>query len=233
MKKESFRKLISGLLHILTRTTYYGIENIPKEGAVIIATNHLSRLDIPLLFCCPARPDMTALVTDKYKDHWLFAWFVKTAEGIWIDRTKADFTAFRMAGEVFEQGKALGIAPEGTRSQVGGLIEAKSGTILLAMKHNVPIVPVGIDGSESAFKKMLYMGRPVINLRYGPMMSIEPLENESKSQTLARLTDELMARIAALLPEHLRGVYRDHPLLPQMIELTQQSVKPDAKPHKI
>jgi len=64
-------------------------------------------------------------------------------------------------------------------------------------------------------------------------MSVEALENESKSQTLARLTDELMVRIAALLPEHLRGVYRDHPLLPQMIELTQRSVRPGASPYKL
>ena len=131
MKRDTLQKIIRFLLKTLTRVEFVGAENIPTSGGIILATNHMSRIDIPLLFINPARPDITALVTDKYQEYAFIRWFTNTAEGIWLDRTKADFTAFRMAADVIKAGKALGIAPEGTRSTTGSLLEAKEGTAAL------------------------------------------------------------------------------------------------------
>ena len=106
MKRETLQKLVHIALHTLAKMEFFGVENIPPTGGLILATNHMSRLDIPLLFDIPIRPDITALVTDKYQAYPFFRWFTETAGGIWNDRTKADCTAFRLAASAIQAGKA-------------------------------------------------------------------------------------------------------------------------------
>ena len=218
MKRETLQKIVRAVLPRLSRMEYLGVEYIPPKGGIIIATNHLSRIDIPTLFLIPCRPDITALVTDKYKAYSLLKWFTTTAGGIWIDRTKADFTAFREAMDALRAGRARGISPEGTRSETGALLEGKSGTVLLAVKGNVPIVPVGLSGTEDSVKKMLTLQHPHITARFGPPFTLAPLSRENRDEDLKRHTDEVMCRIAAVLPEKYRGFYTDHPRLHELLE---------------
>jgi 1-acyl-sn-glycerol-3-phosphate acyltransferase len=211
MKRIQLQKLIRLLMRNLTRTTFEGAQYIPASGPLIIATNHLSRIDIPVLFINPVRPDLTALVTTKYKAYPLIKWFVHSAEGVWLDRETADFTAFRTAADKLKQGVAMGISPEGTRSKDGGLLPGKPGTVLLALKSNAPIVPVGLVGTETATYKLKHFKRPEIHARFGPAFSIPELSREHREAELKYWTDEIMCRIAVLLPPAYRGVYTDHP----------------------
>jgi len=213
MKRDRLQTLVRWLVKRLTQTEYLGIENIPTEGGVIFATNHLSQLDIPLLFVNPVRRDITALVTTKYQKHWFINWFCQTAEGIWIDRDIADFGAMRAASRALQKGKALGIAPEGTRSRTAQLLPGKPGMVLLALKTNVPILPVGITGTENAFRLLARLRRPHIRVRFGQQFHLVPLTRDNREQATQRYLDEIMCRIAALLPEEYRGAYRDHPQL--------------------
>jgi len=217
MKRETLQRIIRWLMVRLARLTFIGMEYLPKEGGVIIATNHLSRIDIPVLFMIPTRPDITALVTDKYKAYPIIRWFTTTAHGIWIDRTKADFTAFRVAIDALKEGKALGISPEGTRSTTGGLIPGKQGTVLLALKSKMPIVPVGLVGTAEMLPTLAKLRKPEMIARFGPMFTLPELEREDREGQLQRMTDEVMCRIAAVLPENLRGVYADHPRLTELL----------------
>ena len=123
-------------------------------------------MDTPVLFVNPRRPDVTALVTTKYQENAFVRWFTDVAEGIWIDRDIADFTAIRKASEVLAKGWALGIAPEGTRSKDGKLQEGKPGTIMLALKTGAPIVPVALTGTEDALKKLMRLRRPHITATF-------------------------------------------------------------------
>lgn len=217
MKRETLQAIVHWLFRHFSRLQFIHSEYVPSEGGVIVATNHLSRLDIPVLFLNPARPDITALVTDKYQDYPLFRWFADTAHGIWIDRTKADFTAFREAADVLRKGGCVGISPEGTRSESGALLEGKAGTALLALKADVPIVPVGIAGTELALGPMLTLRKPPITARFGPAFKLPPLERDNRDETLKQYTDEIMCRIAALLPEEYHGFYSDHPRLKELL----------------
>ena len=217
MKRETLQKLVHMALHILTKVEFIGCENIPLTGGVILATNHMSRLDIPLLFDVPTRPDITALVTDKYQNYPFFRWFTETAGGIWIDRTKADFTAFRMAAKIIQAGKALGIAPEGTRSENRALIEGKSGTVLLAIRTGVPVVPVAISGTELAAERWKHLRRPHLVTRFGRPLVLPPLARDDREAGLQRYTDEIMCQIAALLPPEYRGFYAAHPRLVEIL----------------
>jgi len=217
MTREQLQSLLRFLYAHLTRTEFVGLEHLPREGGVLVVTNHISRLDVPLLFINPVRPDITALVADKYMRYPLFRFMVVVAEAIWIDRSKADFSAFAKAAEVLRQGRALGIAPEGTRSKTGQLLEGKPGAVLLAQRVNVPIVPVGLAGTEKALKRLLTLRRGHIVARFGPAFRLPPLDPANRQEDLRRQTDEIMCRIAVLLPESYRGVYADHPRVKELL----------------
>ncbi len=135
LRRRNLYNLLKFAFRLITKTKYEGVENIPSQGPFIMATNHISRLDTPVLFLNPVRPDITALVTTKYMDYPFMRWFVETGGGIWLDRTKADFSAFGQAAEILAQGRPLGIAPEGTRSTNSQLLEAKPGAVLLGAPH--------------------------------------------------------------------------------------------------
>jgi 1-acyl-sn-glycerol-3-phosphate acyltransferase len=217
MKRKNVQRIVRWLLRRLTHLEFQGEEHLPDTGGVIIITNHLSRLDIPVLFMLPKRGEnITALVTDKYKSYPLLRWFTDSCEGIWIDRSKADFTAFREALYALNNGKALGISPEGTRSTTGMLQEGKSGAALLALKANVPIIPVGLCGTEDSVRKMVRLQQPYILGRFGPAFTLPSLEMKDRENWLKQATDEMMCRIAALLPEKYHGFYSGHPRIKEL-----------------
>jgi 1-acyl-sn-glycerol-3-phosphate acyltransferase len=188
-----------------------GTRFIPPTGGCILTTNHLSRIDTPFLFIIVNRDDLSALVADKYKFNPLFALFVKVSNSIWINREVADFQAMRAGMQHIRSGGLLGIAPEGTRSRVGHLIQAKSGAALLAEKANVPILPVALWGTDTAMAQIRAFKRPVIHARFGPTFNLPPVDRADREASLTRNTDEIMCRIAAMLPESFRGFYKDHP----------------------
>ncbi|MDO8971974.1 MAG: lysophospholipid acyltransferase family protein [Saprospiraceae bacterium] len=227
MKPKKLRKIICWLLKKLTVTKFIGTENIPLTGGMLIATNHMSRMDIPVLFLTPNRPDMTALVTTKYLKYPLIRWFIVTAQGIWLDRETADFSAFRTAVNALNQGMAIGIAPEGTRSTNAQLLEGKPGTALLALRAGVPILPVALSGTEDAFVKLKRFKKPHITAQYGKLIPAPKLDRDNREGQLQELTDEMMCQIAAMLPENYWGFYKDHPRLKAI--LAQNKLKHQEK----
>ena len=217
MKPQKLRKIICWLLNKLTVTEFLGTENIPLTGGVLIATNHMSRMDIPVLFLTPNRPDMTALVTTKYLKYPLIRWFIVTAQGIWLDRDTADFGAFRTAVGALNDGMAIGIAPEGTRSTTAELLEGKPGTALLALRAGVPVLPVAIVGTEDAVEKMKRFKKPHITAEFGQLIPAPVLDRNNREGQLQNLTDEIMCQIAVMLPEKYWGFYADHPRLKELL----------------
>jgi 1-acyl-sn-glycerol-3-phosphate acyltransferase len=217
MKRATLQKIVHFLAYRITRLKFVDTQNLPTEGPVLITTNHLSRIDIPVLLILPTRPDITALITDKYQSYPFFGWFCETAGGIWIDRTKADFTAFKEAFAALKRGQALGISPEGTRSETGMLLEGKAGAALLAYKAEVPITPVALIGTETTGPMWKSLRRPQITCRFGPTFRLPPLDRQHREESLQWATEEIMCRIAALLPESYRGFYKDHPRVNELI----------------
>lgn len=217
MDRHQLYRLVSFVFRHLTTTTFIGSEHIPPTGGFVMATNHISRLDTPVLFINPVRRDMTALVADKYMNHILFRWFTRIAEGIWIDRTKADFSAMNQALAMIRTGRPMGIAPEGTRSTTARLLEGKPGVVLLAQRAQVPIVPVGIWGTEKTQPNLIRLRRGIIHAHFGPAFNLPPLPREGRDAEIQRQTDEVMCRIAVLLPPEYRGFYADHPRLQELL----------------
>ncbi len=224
MLRALLRRVLRLLARIFLRLEVEGLDNVPLEGGLILAVNHMSWLDAPIVFALVDRKDITALVAEKYQTKPFFRFLVNAVNGIWINRFEADLQALRAATEYLKRGGALGIAPEGTRSQTGQLLQAKTGVAYLAERSGVPIVPVGIAGTENGFRLIARLRRPKIVITFGEPFYLPPLEKRNRSQSLLRNTEEIMCRIARLLPAQYHGFYAGHPCLEELLAKERQEI---------
>lgn len=215
------RAMVRLILFMFTRLEIAGSENYPRSGNLIIAANHLGRLDVPLVYYFLDRPDVILLIAEKYQKIPLARWFVDRLDGIWVDRFNADFGAMRKALARLQAGGVLVLSPEGTRSPTEKLIEGRPGAGYLAAKAGVPILPVAVTGTEDrvALEKITHFKRVPIQIRVGPPFRLPPYDARSpnRDEILKHNTDEIMCRIAALLPPSYRGFYADHPRLQEIL----------------
>lgn len=234
--KYFLRWLIRALFNLVARVEVSGYEHLPKEGSFVIATNHLGIVDAPMAFYALDNWDMFVLVAEKWEKVALFRWLSKYFNLIFIDRYNPDVKTLRKVIKLMEADNILVIAPEGTRSRVGSLIEAKPGVSYLATKLNRPIVPVALTGTEDKvlLDNLKRFKRTRMTVTAGPAFTLPPLPKENRDESLKQYTDEIMCHIAALLPEKYRGVYAEHPRLEELLEekRTNRHVKekfPDAR----
>lgn len=219
MMRYILRTLIRLIFNLIARVDVSGYEHLPTEGNFVIATNHLGIVDAPLAFYALDRWDLFVLVGEKWEKNPFFRWLGKNFNFIFIDRFSPDIKALRKVIALMDEGKNLVIAPEGTRSRVGALIEGKPGVSYLATRLGQPIVPVGIAGTEDKviFGNLKKLQRSQIVLKAGPAFTLPPLPRENRDEVLKQYTDEIMCRIAALLPEKHWGVYKNHPRLKELL----------------
>ncbi|MGB8980259.1 MAG: lysophospholipid acyltransferase family protein [Anaerolineales bacterium] len=222
--RNLIRWLIRRIFNLIARMEVRGYEHLPKEGSFVIATNHLGIVDVPIAFYALDRWDMFVMIGEKWRDVGLFRWVGKYFNFIFIDRFNPDIKALRQVIALMEENNILVIAPEGTRSRTGALIEAKPGVSYLATKLNRPIVPVAITGTQDKvlFGSLKRLRRSRVTVTAGPAFTLPPLPRENRDEVLRQYTDEIMCRIAAILPEQHRGVYADHPRLKEL--LAQQGI---------
>ncbi|MBI4762333.1 MAG: lysophospholipid acyltransferase family protein [Chloroflexota bacterium] len=223
--KYVLRWLIRALFNLVAHVELTGYEHLPKEGSFVIATNHLGIVDAPMAFYALDRWDMFVLVAEKWEKVALFCWLSKYFNLIFIDRYNPDVKTLRKVIKLMEANNILVIAPEGTRSRVGSLIEAKPGVSYLAAKLNRPIVPVALTGTEDKvlLANLKRLKRTRITVTAGPAFTLPPLPKENRDEALKQYTDEIMCRIAALLPEKYRGFYAEHPRLKELLEKQERT----------
>ncbi len=217
MIRSAIRWIIWLIFRLLSRVNVSGLENVPRRGGILMAINHLSRVDPPLIYYLVGRNDASALVADSYRGNPLFRLVVNAVGGIWINRQEADIHALRLARAHLQGGGLLGVAPEGTRSHTGALIPAKTGVAYLADKADVPVLPAAISGTETAFAQLFRLRRPQIEVRFGEPFRLPPIDRRDREACLQRSTDEIMCRIARMLPPQYWGVYARHPRLEQLL----------------
>lgn len=193
---------------LLTKTEVVGSDNLPQEGAFILATNHISRLDSPALMIASPRR-LYGLVADKYRNFIGYNWILNAAGVIWVRRAEFDREALLRAMQVLREGHVLALAPEGTRSYKGdGLQPGKPGGAFLAARAHVPIVPVAVTGTDKMLESFKHLKRMPVKIRFGLPFRL-PKEGRLSSQDLDIYTELIMRRIADLLPSEYRGVYAD------------------------
>jgi 1-acyl-sn-glycerol-3-phosphate acyltransferase len=202
-----FTKYVS--LPIYAHVRVKGIENMPATGPVIIASNHLNDVD-PGILC--TRIDRVLVFMTKVELFKIpvLAQFLRAYGAFPVRRGEADLAALRLASAALAEGKALVIFPEGTREgPAESLAKAHPGAALLALRHEVPVVPVAIQGSGGlALPGMLLRvdRRVRVTLTVG-----KPFVLEKPARLNAAAVEEgtrrIMESIATLLPEGRRGYY--------------------------
>ena len=198
---EGIRWLALFVFHITSRIRLRGFSNVPKEGPFIIASNHLSWTDIPLI-PLHMRRKVVYMAKEEYFSSKL-AWLVRFLGAFPVKRGEADRQALRTGEEQLKKGNILVLFPEGTRSRTHTLAIAHSGLGLIALRTGVPVVPVAIWGSEKALKKF----RTPVTISYGEPMVLKPKGKKITREDIDEATEKVMHKIAEMLPPEYRGVY--------------------------
>ena len=199
----------------MTRISIEGaLDELPRSGPLIIASNHASNLDVPVIgaWLIPKLGRRIHWLGKKELFDWPIIGWVAANGGVHpVDRGAADVEAFRLAQRILDEGHVLFVFPEGTRSPDGVLQEARDGVALLALRTGAPIVPLGISGSRRVWPKGQRLPHPGgrVTLRVGrPFRPADELPaGTSRSAAKGMTTALIMGRIAALLPPGQRGIH--------------------------
>ena len=218
MKYSTVRSIVRFIMKIIADIEVYGLERLPA-GNVIVAANHLGRLDSAVLLCLTDRNDVIMAIAEKYKNHPLFGPIGRSANAVWLNRFEADFSALREILQRMKTGGMLVIAPEGTRSKTEALQEGKMGVAFLAGKSGYPVLPVAIAGTEDrgVLENLKHLRRTKITVTAGDLLHFEIPRGKGREPAMYAATEEIMCRLAALLPVKYRGVYADHPRLKELL----------------
>lgn len=199
------RYSVSFLMRVLYRYRVTGLENVPREGPTIFAMNHLHIFD-PAAAGAAIPRQVVVMAADKWADHWFVRLFLKGAGTIYVRRGEVDRNALRASLQVLEAGGAMALAPEGTRSRTGTLQRGKPGIAYLATRTHAVIVPVACWGVER-FRDWKRLKRPACTVSVGQPFRLEESSARPTTAQLQEYADQVMIRIAELLPEGYRGVY--------------------------
>lgn len=204
------------LVRTLSRTRAEGLENVPKSGPYLLVSNHMSMSDVPASYVYLGGSHITGWAAAKWRRHPLLAPIIRLGGGIFIERGEVDRSALEAALAWLRSGKAFGMSPEGTRSKNGALLRGKTGAAYLADGADVPILPVALEGTDQTLRSLSKLRRPEIVVRVGKPFKLPPLDSDQRSLSLRRNTDEIMCRIAALLPPRYWGYYADNPRIEEL-----------------
>ncbi|HEY6072802.1 MAG TPA: lysophospholipid acyltransferase family protein [Anaerolineales bacterium] len=217
--EKFIRWLVNALVRMVAKVEVHGYENIPGKGGFIIATNHLGIIDAPMANYVLGSLNLFVPVAEKWEENPIFRWLGKPLNLVFIDRFNLDMKAMREILRRMNEGQTLVIAPEGTRSRNEKMAEGKPGVAYLAARYGWPIMPVALSGTEDRvlFNNLKHLRRTHVTIRAGEVFKLPPLPREGRDAFLRQNTDEIMVRIAAMLPERNRGVYADHPRMKELL----------------
>jgi len=210
-KRRWFRAFGQGLVKLIVKTslnvTVEGLENVPKNGPLMIVINHIGDSDLPaLISVLPSPPD--ALGGIELYEVPILGKLMDWYGVIWLHRGRSDIRAIRAALDGFAEGRIIVIAPEGRYSLTGALEEGNGGAAFLAYKSGAPILPVAITGTENenVYGPLKRFRRAKVTIRIGQMFGLTE-QASVRQEAVAHGTKQIMAALASLLPEKYRGEY--------------------------
>jgi 1-acyl-sn-glycerol-3-phosphate acyltransferase len=201
-QRRALVALARSLFKLVMTMDVTGLENLPPQGPVVLAANHVTNFDVfPMQFALP-RPIFFMGKAELFKNPLLDV-ILRNLSGFPVNRGEKDLWAMRHAAKVLQHGQMLGMFPEGTRSKGKGLAVAKTGAARLALDAKCPIVPMAVVGSDQFFRRFPHRTHVQIKI-------LPPLIPKLGENSLA-LTDRLMFTLAQALPEEMRGAYAEMP----------------------
>jgi 1-acyl-sn-glycerol-3-phosphate acyltransferase len=184
-----------------------GRENVPKQGPLLIVCNHLHIADPPIIAASIPLKSVLMAKEELFQQRWSRFW-VKNFGAFPVRRGGADREAFRQAEQWLKKGVSLIMFPEGTRSSNAQLMPALPGAALIASRLHVPILPVGITGTEKFVDlTWCFFHHPKISISIGQLFNPPSTDGKLTRAELYKLSDSIMEHIASLLPREYHGVY--------------------------
>ncbi|AZZ57360.1 lysophospholipid acyltransferase family protein [Rathayibacter iranicus] len=212
------RLSIGGVGRLIYRPVVEGRENVPASGRVILASNHLSFIDSPVLTLLAPRPVQFLAKSEYFTGTGARGAFSRaffTAVGaVAVERGagQAAQEALDLGRAILERDEAFAVYPEGTRSRDGRLYKGRTGVAWLALTTGAPVVPVGLIGTQ----ELQPVGTRVprlhrITVRFGAPLDLSSHGSADSGRARRRATDEVMGAIHALSEQELAGAYNESP----------------------
>jgi 1-acyl-sn-glycerol-3-phosphate acyltransferase len=195
------------------------LARVPERGPLILVVNHVNIMEIPIIYTRlqPRRVRGMALAS-RWKNP-LLRWGLDTCGAIPLERGGINLEAMRKGLDVLRAGEILLIAPEGTRSGDGRLQAGHPGIVILALKSGAPMLPLVYYGAEHYKENLKRLRRTDFHIAVGELFYLAVGEGEVTRAARQRMTDAILYRMAALLPEDYRGRYADLSRAPEDILL--------------
>jgi 1-acyl-sn-glycerol-3-phosphate acyltransferase len=185
------------------------IETVPQKGPLIVVSNHTGQLEVAVFFGQLATRPITGWAKMEAWDNAFLSWLFTLWGLIPVRRGEGDTSALRKALKALKDGYIFGIAPEGTRNRTGRLIRAQPGAAMLAVHSGAPVLPVVHWGGENFLRNLPRFKRTDFHIRVGEPFKLNLDGVKVNRETRQQIADEMMIRIARLMPPEYRGEYEN------------------------
>jgi 1-acyl-sn-glycerol-3-phosphate acyltransferase len=190
--------VVSPMLHAYFRGKIYGVENVPQSDPLVVVSNHASYFDPPIVSNCVRRP-VAYMAKQELFEIPVLAQAIKLYGAYPVSRGNADRNAIRAALECLENGWAVGVFLQGTRTPDGQITDPKKGAALLAAKAQAPILPVSLWGTEGILVKGSSIPRAVpLTIRIGSVIAPPRSTNKDELEAVTKKCAEVINEMHAL-----------------------------------
>jgi 1-acyl-sn-glycerol-3-phosphate acyltransferase len=196
-------------IRILCRVDAPDLDKVPARGPLLLYSNHTGSLEVPLLLSYLYPRPVTGLAKIESWKNPLYGWLFDLWDGVPVHRGEADMQALRTSLAMLKRGYIFALSPEGTRNHTGILIRARPGVVTLALHSGTPLMPIAHWGGERFGYNLTHLKRTDFHVRVGKPFTLRVKGVKATRQVRQQMVDEIMYRLAALLPEAFRGVYAD------------------------
>lgn len=198
--------LIYLLINAICRVDTSEVHRIPMRGPLIIVTNHVTFLEVPILYTFLLPRRVIGVTKEETWRSPILGYLADLWRAIPIRRNSVDSVAFEAVLTALDAGRIVAIAPEGTRSRHGRLSRAGGGVVTLAARSGAPVLPVAHYGGERIWQNLKSLRRTRFIIRVGTPLWFSP-EDVSKRSARRRSLETVMRSLASLMPERYHGYY--------------------------
>ena len=209
LQQRSIVAAFKALTGLLCRIDDRALAQVPDRGPLILVTNHVNILEVPIIYTHLQPRPVNGMVLGVRWRNAMLRWLLNGTASVPLYRGEPNFEGLRKGIELLKQDRILIISPEGTRSGHGRLQKAYPGFIPLALTSGAPLIPVAYSKGENWQNNLRHLRRTDFHIAVGKAFKLESNGERIDGAVRQKMVDEVMYRIAALLPEQYRGIYSD------------------------
>ena len=200
---------IKTLIRVCCRVHDEALAQVPDTGPLLVVSNHINFLEAPLLYTHLMPRKATGFAKTELWENPFSRFLFELWDGIPVRRGEADLNAMRLTLDFLRRGYLIAVAPEGTRSHDGKLQRGHPGIVLMALRSGAPILPLAHHGGEKLSANLRRLRRTDFYIHVGEPFYLDASGRKARREVRQEMVDEIMYRIAALLPPDYRGYYAD------------------------